>query len=1284
MSRFLAAQYLRKAASVATALLVALSALLCLPLAARAEEAPALTVSVSADRPSYAVGDLVTLGVSIENPSRSDATGVGAFVSLPKGLALEGNSRDSFTVERIPAGGRHDERVTCLVVGASGPGAATDAPTSGKDGAAKTPAGGTGPRATTDLRPTGGGGPLETPTGGAADTGDGAPAAKAAALAATGDDSLAAIAAPLAVAGVALVAVGGLLRRRSAPARVLLLCLAGGASLLVASGALAAASRGAASRASLSIDVAGTRSDVTVTVTCDWAPAPNPSPNPNPNPSPTPTPDPSPNPNPNPTPTPDPSPTPDPTPKVASVTIDRSRLTSVEGLDTYFLNEGEGLSGTLDAGGREARSLTLRVSDDRGNVIDTREIPVAKEWSVSEFGLLRGTNALRVECALDDGSSASDTLTLSYGKEDRVGALSIDRGDSDGDGLINYLETYYGTDPLKADTDGDGLNDYLEIAGLGYDPLKADSGSVGDGDKDRDGDGMGNAKEVELGLDPASSDSDLDGLSDGKELELGTDPLRDDTDGDGAEDGWEVENGTDPLAAQGRFRVSASGSSEGTTATLEVSVPGSEVWQVWVHPATGTAIDLRETPGYVCGYELNAPDDFEDASASFDLSAPFSKRPSLSPAVYHYNEETQALEEQESTLEGTTLRFAPRHFSVYLVVDKGSFENVWDHDIKEPGKEVENTPYDFCFVLDRSYSMTWNDPNWMRRGALNTFVDKFRDIDRASIVEFTALPVPRQSFTSSKALLHGTVNCMTNDDGYSANSGTNGMEALRCAIGLFDSSARPESEKAIFFLTDGDDNMASEYTYGQLGGMARERRIAIYTFVLGGDVSNAKYRELEAMSLDTGGKCYRGSQDDIAGYTGIIFDETVDYATDSNEDGISDYYTGLIREGRLTLANGTTPYKGIDFSLSADYDGDGILNGDELRVCVYYSPDGNRYVYLKVLSDPCSSSSVPKPSGASRVTSRGLAIFASLCYESGASAGKEKRFYHEDEIKGGTGRDVGESYYFTEGAHIWRGRKEDGDVSKDWIVVDYTNVPATDWGKFGYSYFSATVYECGDDIVLAYRGTSEDAEWLNDVEGYLFSETTLEEEVYARRMAKSVAKKYAALGKRISVTGHSLGGYLAQIGAAAIIEAGYSNNLARCEYFNGMGLDYAWWAQYKEESSQEGNHLRERRLLGAYHAAGGKLVLHRIVGDFVSPLGHHLGEKRTYHAHYDCIAHHIEKEGRGNDLLSQKMSKALSFLANNGDEHYKYGEALDMYGIGLAWVVHETDSFLYWISRGQG
>ena len=95
---------------------------------------------------------------------------------------------------------------------------------------------------------------------------------------------------------------------------------------------------------------------------------------------------------------------------------------------------------------------------------------------------------------------------------------------------------------------------------------------------------------------------------------------------------------------------------------------------MWALPATGTAIKLDEIPGYVCDSELSVPGDSEDATASFDLSAPLSKRPSLSPAVYRYNKETQALEEQESTLDGTTLRFAPQRASIYLVVDKDSFE----------------------------------------------------------------------------------------------------------------------------------------------------------------------------------------------------------------------------------------------------------------------------------------------------------------------------------------------------------------------------------------------------------------------------------------------------------------------------------------------------------------------------------------------------------------------------------------------------------------------------------
>jgi len=57
--------------------------------------------------------------------------------------------------------------------------------------------------------------------------------------------------------------------------------------------------------------------------------------------------------------------------------------------------------------------------------------------------------------------------------------------DSDGDGVVDHLEEYYGTDPHNIDTDGDGLTDAMELFGnTGTDPLKKDSDSDGVSDYD--------------------------------------------------------------------------------------------------------------------------------------------------------------------------------------------------------------------------------------------------------------------------------------------------------------------------------------------------------------------------------------------------------------------------------------------------------------------------------------------------------------------------------------------------------------------------------------------------------------------------------------------------------------------------------------------------------------------------------------------------------------------------------------------------------------------------------
>ena len=56
--------------------------------------------------------------------------------------------------------------------------------------------------------------------------------------------------------------------------------------------------------------------------------------------------------------------------------------------------------------------------------------------------------------------------------------------DSDNDGLVDWKENLYGTDPKKADTDGDGTNDAEEIA-QNRDPLKANTAQKGQEPNDK-------------------------------------------------------------------------------------------------------------------------------------------------------------------------------------------------------------------------------------------------------------------------------------------------------------------------------------------------------------------------------------------------------------------------------------------------------------------------------------------------------------------------------------------------------------------------------------------------------------------------------------------------------------------------------------------------------------------------------------------------------------------------------------------------------------------------------
>ena len=152
---------------------------------------------------------------------------------------------------------------------------------------------------------------------------------------------------------------------------------------------------------------------------------------------------------------------------------------------------------------------------------------------------------IRVSQQTADGMIESETFIVAA-NEDGYACTWLD---SDNDGLPDYAEKIYGTDPENADTDGDGLSDYDEIYKTGTNPLKydTDEDGVNDADSDNDKDGLTNSEELALGTDPNSADTDGDGLSDYDEINKhNTDPLKADSDGDTLNDGDEIILGLDP------------------------------------------------------------------------------------------------------------------------------------------------------------------------------------------------------------------------------------------------------------------------------------------------------------------------------------------------------------------------------------------------------------------------------------------------------------------------------------------------------------------------------------------------------------------------------------------------------------------------------------------------------------------------------------------------------------------------------------------------------------------
>ena len=276
------------------------------------------------------------------------------------------------------------------------------------------------------------------------------------------------------------------------------------------------------------------------------------------------------------------------------------------------------------------------------------------------------------------------------------------------------------------------------------------------------------------------------------------------------------------------------------------------------------------------------------------------------------------------------------------------------------------------------------------------------------------------------------------------------------------------------------------------------------------------------------------------------------------------------------------------------------------------------------------------------------------------------------------------------------------DEVKDWKIVNYTKFNTTVFS--GTAQFSAMTFKRGNDIVIAYRGTdfNDAGDWIQDLfyglVGYAGQEGVTQD------YAKTVAKHYASNNDniRIYVTGHSLGGYLAQIGGATLAgDEEFKDNLKEIVYFNGMGLQF--WSNIMSSlnltkrnkfniNTSEYNLLKNvnsklnkfqfeaEENLSIWKNNGGKLISYHINGDLISSLGTHIGEEKGFDAHNICIAHHKGNQSSTNlkniimNQLTKTIGKALSVAFNKEVDHM-----VDVYNpadpLQFIWITHETDSF---------
>lgn len=642
-----------------------------------------------------------------------------------------------------------------------------------------------------------------------------------------------------------------------------------------------------------------------------------------------------------------------------NIFLDTAHLSYIE--NGYLVEDGfEELNGTLLMSST-FESLTVEIYDDHGINVFTQQLEPTLNWSTTDIGLLYGDNYVKITAVGETGDILQKEYLLHCFTADFNDKLMVDREDPDGDGLINYIENYFGTDINNQDTDGDGLTDFHEIYDTSTNPLlwDTDENGICDGNEDNDNDGLDNVTEYSIGSYIYANDSDMDSINDYDEyMVYGTNPMESDTDADGLTDAEEIEFGTDPLLKD-TDGDGVSDNEQVYTRVLDITEK-NVFYDPYVYPKLTFTSDAKNilsvtmegyksdyllNPGMVgyigSGYTFTSDHSFDSATMTFTLDESFFEDDEFEPAIYYLNESTQMLEEvPNQTISGNTISAETTHFSTYIVLNKRKLKDVWENDIDvKPTANAE-----IVFVLDYSTSLDNNDPQGYRIDVAKEFVDNLDYGDKVGVVAFNHT-TRTVELTSDFSAVKSGIEVARRTSG-----STEIWNGLETGYSLFDDEKEANTTRYVILMTDGWSNNSSYFptkTYASCEKLREEKEIdRVFVIGLGGSYCNTTLLRTIA---DSG--CYYAlstSSDSSSFFhsTYNSIEKEVEEVggksgEDLNHDGIDDYYAEQMCKGyMLSSTYGyvfDNPYGDWEslfkeVQSSDDYDGDGIKNGDEVHI----------------------------------------------------------------------------------------------------------------------------------------------------------------------------------------------------------------------------------------------------------------------------------------------------------------------------------------------------------------